>query len=76
MSVPFDEDIEVHVRTSRIDRTSLTFQPGIPPQGQDDLCASGKTARVNADQAAEKLAVLPNELVARISAFERETLTG
>jgi len=44
--------------------------------GQDDLRASGETVWVNADQATEKSAVLSDDLVERILAFEWETLTG
>ena len=72
--IHFDEDIEVHVRTSRIGRTSLTFLIEIHPQGQDDIRASGEAVWVNADQETEKSAALPEELVEKITAFEGEKL--
>ena len=72
--IEFDEDIEVHVRTSRIGRTSLTFLLEIHPQGQDDVRATGEVVWVNADQKTEKSAALPAELVEKIMAFEGETV--
>tara|TARA_A100001037_G_scaffold173953_1_gene156036 strand:+ start:77 stop:517 length:441 start_codon:yes stop_codon:yes gene_type:complete len=72
--IEFDEDIEVHVRTSRIGRTSLTFLLEIHPQGQDDVRATGEVVWVNADQKTEKSAALPAELVEKIKAFEEETV--
>ncbi|MBI05381.1 MAG: thioesterase [Rhodospirillaceae bacterium] len=68
--IRFDEDIEVHVRTSRIGRTSLTFLLEIHPKGQDDQRATGEVIWVNANQATEKSAALPEELVEKIAAFE------
>ena len=72
--IEFDEDIEVHVRTSRIGRTSLTFLLEIHPQGQDEVRATGEVVWVNADQVTEKSAALPEELVEKITAFEGEKL--
>ena len=72
--IEFDEDIEVHVRTSRIGRTSLTFLLEIHPQGQDDVRATGEVVWVNADQKTEKSAALPAELVEKITAFEGKTV--
>ena len=68
--IHFDEDIEVHVRTSRIGRTSLTFLLEIHPKSQDDQRATGEVIWVNANQATEKSAALPTELVEKIAAFE------
>ncbi len=68
--IHFDEDIEVHVRTSRIGRTSLTFLLEIHPKDQDDQRATGEVIWVNANQATEKSAALPAELVEKIAAFE------
>ena len=74
--IHFDEDIEVHVRTSRIGRTSLTFLIEIHPQGQDELRANGEAVWVNADQATEKSTALPTELVEKITAFEGGSVGG
>ena len=68
--IAFDEDIEVHVRTSRMGRSSLTFLLEIHPNDQDDLRATGEVVWVNTDQATHKSAALPDELVEKIMALE------
>ncbi len=72
--IEFDEDIEVHVRTSRMGRTSLTFLLEIHPKDADDLRATGEVVWVNADQAAHSAAALPEELIEKIAAFEGESV--
>lgn len=69
--IEFDEDIEVHVRTSRMGRSSLTFLLEIHPQGRDDLRATGEVVWVNTDQATHKSAALPADLVEKILALEK-----
>lgn len=68
--IEFDEDIEVHVRTSRMGRTSLTFLLEIHPKDADDLRATGEVVWVHADQTANSSVPLPEALVDRISSFE------
>ena len=68
--IAFDEDIEVHVRTARMGRSSLTFQLEIHPKGLDDLRATGEITWVNTDQTTHRSAALPEELVEKIAAFE------
>ena len=70
--IEFDEDIEVHVRTSRMGRTSLTFLLEIHPKDADDLRATGEVVWVNVDQATHGSASLPQELVEKIAALEGE----
>ncbi len=70
--IEFDEDIEVHVRTSRMGRTSLTFLLEIHPKDADDLRATGEVVWVNADQTTHSSASLPEELVEKITTFEGE----
>jgi acyl-CoA thioester hydrolase len=70
--IEFDQDIEVHVRTSRMGRTSLTFLLEIHPKGADDLHATGEVVWVNADQKTHSSASLPEALVEKIAAFEGE----
>lgn len=66
----FDEDIEVHVRVSRLGRTSLTFAMEIHPMGRDELRASGDVVWVNTDQKTHRSSPIPALLVERINAYE------
>ena len=72
--IEFDENIEVHVRTSRLGRSSLTFLLEIHPAGKDDLRATGEVVWVNTDQATHKSAAIPQELIEKIVALEDEML--
>ena len=71
-SIKFDEDIEVHVRTSRIGRSSLTFLLEIHPKGADDIRATGEVVWVNVNAATSNAVPLQEELVAKISSLEGE----
>ena len=68
--IEFDEDIEVHVRTARMGRTSLTFLLEIHPKDTEDQRATGEIVWVNADQTTHRSTPLPDELVEKISTFE------
>ena len=68
--IEFDEDIEVHVRTARKGRTSLTFLLEIHPKDTEDQRATGEVVWVNADQTTHRSTPLPDELVEKISTFE------
>ena len=68
--IEFDEDIEVHVRTARMGRTSLTFLLEIHPKDTEDPRATGEVVWVNADQTTHRSTPLPDELVEKISTFE------
>ncbi len=68
--IAFDEDIDVHVRTARLGRSSLTFLLEIHPKDGDDLRATGEVVWVNTDQATHKSTALPDELVDKIVALE------
>jgi len=72
--IAFDEDIEVHVRVSRLGRSSITFLLEIHPQGGDDLRATGEVVWVNTNQATHKSAPVPRELVDKIAALEGDAL--
>jgi acyl-CoA thioester hydrolase len=71
-SIKFDENIEVHVRTSRIGRSSLTFLLEIHPKGADDIRATGEVVWVNVNAATSNAVPLQEELVAKISSLEGE----
>jgi acyl-CoA thioester hydrolase len=62
----FDDDIEVHVRTGKIGRSSLTFLIEIFPKNGDTTLVKGEVVWVNTDQKAKKSAPLPEELVVRL----------
>ena len=62
----FDDDIEVHVRTGKIGRSSLTFLIEIFPKKSDTTLVKGEVVWVNTDQKAKKSAPLPEELVVRL----------
>ena len=72
--IEFDEDIEVHVRISRLSRSSLTFLFEIHPEGKEDLRATGEVVWVNTDQTTHKSAAVPQNLVDKMVAFEGELL--
>ena len=69
--IHFDEEIETHVRTAKIGRSSNTFALEIHPKGEDRLLTSGEVIWVNADQSTEKSCPVPPELVALITAHDK-----
>jgi acyl-CoA thioester hydrolase len=74
--ISFDQEIDVLVRTSRMGRSSLTFDLQIYPKGEDDMLASGEVVWVNTDQTTHRSVPVPAELVERLVAFEGEVFRG
>ncbi|MCW8907899.1 MAG: acyl-CoA thioesterase [Sedimenticola sp.] len=72
--VYFDEEIQVHVRVSRLGRSSITFAFEIHPAGQEDLRATGEVVWVNADQASHQSTAVPEQLRDKVVAFEGDHL--
>ena len=72
----FNEDIEVHVRVSRVGRSSLTFLLEIHPKGNDDLRATGEVVWVNTDQTTHSSVSVPDELRDLLTAFEGDSITS
>ena len=72
----FNEDIEVHVRVSRIGRSSLTFLLEIHPQGAEELRATGEVVWVNTDQTTHSSVSVPDELRDLLTAFEGDSITS
>ena len=66
----FDDEIEVHVRTARIGRSSITFSVEIFPKDGDETRVRGEIVWVNTDQQVQKSAPLPEQLVERLSALD------
>ena len=66
----FDDEIEVHVRTGKIGRSSLTFIIEIFPKNEETLLVRGEVVWVNTDQKAKRPASLPEALVVKVR--ERE----
>tara|TARA_X000000950_G_scaffold140361_1_gene174150 strand:- start:41 stop:481 length:441 start_codon:yes stop_codon:yes gene_type:complete len=72
----FNEDIEVHVRVSRVGRSSLTFLLEIHPQGAEELRATGEVVWVNTDQTTHSSVSVPDELRDLLTAFEGGSITS
>lgn len=72
----FNEDIEVHVRVSRLGRSSLTFLLEIHPQGAEELLATGEVVWVNTDQTTHSSVSVPDELRDLLNAFEGGSITS
>jgi acyl-CoA thioester hydrolase len=72
--IRFDQEIEVHVRAARIGRSSIRYEMITCPKGGDQVLSTGEIVWVNADQATQKSAPLPEELVKLLRAREGETL--
>lgn len=70
----FDEEIQVHVRVSRLGRSSITFALEIHPADQEELRATGEVVWVNTDQATHQSAPLPEQLREKLVAFEGDPL--
>lgn len=72
----FNEDIEVHVRVSRVGRSSLTFLLEIHPQGAEELRATGEVVWVNTDETTHSSVSVPDELRDLLTAFEGGSITS
>ena len=72
----FNEDVEVHVRVSRLGRSSLTFLLEIHPQGAEELRATGEVVWVNTDQTTHSPVSVPDELRDLLTAFEGGSITS
>ena len=72
----FNEDIEVHVRVSRLGRSSLTFLLEIHPQGAEEIRATGEVVWVNTDQTTHSSVSVPDELRDLLTAFEGDSITS
>lgn len=67
----FDEEIDVCVRTRKVGRTSITFEPAIFAKGtDDDLRATGEIIWVNTHQQSHRTEPVPEKLIDLITAFE------
>ena len=63
-------EIEIGARTTRVGRTSVTFQPAVFPQGEDTLLATGEIVWVLTDQATRRPVPIPDRLRAMLAAWE------
>ena len=67
----YDEEIDICIRTRRIGRTSIAFDPAIYLTGaDDDLRATGEIVWVNTHQQTHKTEPVPGKLIDAIAAFE------
>ena len=69
--IKFDDEIEVHVRTGRIGRSSLTFVLEIHLKDKDEALASGEVVWVYTNQESHKSTALPEELIALIGKIDK-----
>lgn len=69
--IKFDDEIEVHVRTGRIGRSSLTFTLEIYLKGKDEALASGQVIWVYTNQKTHKSTALPETLIGLIKQFDK-----
>ena len=70
----FDDEIEVHVRTGRIGRSSMTFLIEIFPKNGETALVKGEVVWVNTDQKAHKSVQLPKELVVKLRVKEENRI--
>lgn len=75
-SARVDEDIEVHIRISRIGRTSMTFEMLITRAGKSDPLTAGELVWVYTDQASHTSVPIPDHIIAKIRAHEGDKLDG
>jgi len=67
----YDEIVDICIRTRRIGRTSITYDPAIFLHGtDDDLRATGEIVWVNTHQQSHKTEPVPDKLIDAIAAFE------
>jgi acyl-CoA thioester hydrolase len=78
--VYFGEVLTVESRLGRLGRTSFTLEhrltAGDSPRGRARLVATAEGVQVMYDYAAERPRVIPDELVARLEAFEGRRFRG
>jgi acyl-CoA thioester hydrolase len=70
----FDEEIEVHVQTGKIGRSSLTFIIEIFSKNGNTALVKGEVVWVNTDQKTKKSAPLPEELVVKLRDREENSI--
>jgi len=71
----FDDEIEAHVRTGKIGRSSLTFFIDIFPKNEETRLVRGEVVWVNTNQKAKKSVSLPEELVLRVKELEGDLMS-
>ncbi len=72
----FDDEIEIHIRTGKIGRSSLTFLIEVFPKNGETSLVRGEVVWVNTDLKVKKSASLPEELVTRIKEREQDQVAG
>lgn len=67
----YDDEIDICIRTRRIGRTSITYDPAIySKDSADDLRATGEIVWVNTHQRTHRTEPVPGNLIDAIVAFE------
>lgn len=68
--IPADEEVEIHVRTARVGRSSITFDLIATKKEEQQLFSRAEIIWVNADQATHKSAPVSPSLLALLSKQE------
>jgi acyl-CoA thioester hydrolase len=69
--VRYDEEIEIGTKIEKLGRSSMTFKFALFGKGESNARSTGEVIWVNADQAAQKSAPLPELLRARVMKKEK-----
>jgi len=68
--IPYDQEFDVGVQTSRVGNSSLTFTLAIFPKSQNDVFATGEVVWVYTDQSTGKPSPVRADLVEKIKRLD------
>ncbi|MBK6286764.1 MAG: acyl-CoA thioesterase [Gammaproteobacteria bacterium] len=68
--IPADEEVEIHARTARVGRSSITFELIATKKSDQQLFSRAEIIWVNADQATHKSVPVSPNLLAQLSKQE------
>ena len=70
----FDDELEIHVRVSRVGRTSVTFEFAAHKVPEDTLMVTAHQTLVYVDLASRRAAAVPDEYRNAVAGYEGEDL--
>ena len=76
MPIPADEEVEIHARTAKVGRSSITFDLIATRKSDQQLFSRGEIVWVNADQATHKSVPVSPSLLALLSKQEGVDFSG
>lgn len=74
--IPADEEVEIHARTAKVGRSSITFELIATRKSDQQLFSRGEIIWVNADQATHKSVPVSPSLLALLSKQEGVDFSG